>query len=234
VTNTRKVWRLTATRGILLCQAVIGPVLLSGCDLPGKPNPEQKFVFPSEVKDFTTLYKKNCAGCHGKEGKLGPAPPLNDAVFLAIVPQKALEKVIGAGRPGTEMPAFAQDQGGTLTDEQVQTLATGLRKHVKWTDPSVAKKQWPSYLLPAEKGNKDRGLIVFARACADCHGEDGRGKTAINDPTFLDLASEQMLRRIVITGRNDLGMPNCAEGDGRPLTEPEINDLVALMMSWKK
>ena len=57
---------------------------------------------------------------------------------------------------------------------------------------------------------------------------------AINDPAFLALVSEQVLRRFVITGRSDLGMPNCAEGEGRPLTAPEINDLVALMMSWKR
>ena len=33
----------------------------------------------------------------------------------------------------------------------------------------------------------------------------------INDPAFLDLASEQVLRRFVITGRPDFGMPNCLE-----------------------
>ena len=35
---------------------------------------------------FETLFKQNCSGCHGREGKLGPAPPLNDSLFLAIVP----------------------------------------------------------------------------------------------------------------------------------------------------
>lgn len=208
---------------------------LAGCDLPGKPDPANKFVAPSKILDFAALYAKNCAACHGKDGKLGAAPPLNDSVFLAIVPEDVLISVITAGRAGTEMPAFAKDKGGTLTTEQVQALATGLRQH--WSETASDKKDWPPYVLPEMKGDKERGLSVFARACAKCHGKDGLGTEkvgAINDPAFLDLASEQVLRRFVITGRPDLGMPNCAEGEGRPLSASEIDDLVALMMSWKQ
>ena len=212
-------------------------VLLSGCDspLPGKPDPADKFVAPSKVLDFPTLYAKNCAGCHGKDGKLGPAPPLNDAVFLAIAPEDELAMVIAGGRKGTEMPAFAKEQGGTLTAEQVQALAVGLRK--QWGDAAVQKKTWPPYVVPCEKGDADHGKAVFARVCAACHGQEGHGKDRhgpINDPAFLTLASEQVLRRFVITGRADLGMPNCAEHEGGALTAPEVNDLVALLMSWKE
>ena len=56
-------------------------------------------------------------------------------------------------------------------------------------------------------------------ACASCHGEDGRGGKsagAINDPSFLALISDQALRRYVITGRPDLGMPDYADPKGRP------------------
>jgi cytochrome c oxidase cbb3-type subunit III len=210
-------------------------VLLTGCDLPGKPDPANKFVDPARVLDFATLYAKNCAGCHGKDGKLGPAPPLNDGVFLGIAPENELAKVIAGGRKGTEMPAFAKEQGGTLTAEQVQALAAGLRK--KWGDAAVEKKTWPAYVVPVEKGNADHGKAVFARVCATCHGQEGFGKEKqgpINDPAFLALASEQVLRRFVITGRADLGMPNCAEHEGGALTAPDVNDLVALMMSWKE
>ena len=134
------------------------------------------------------------------------------------------------------MPAFAKEKGGTLTAEQVQALVRGLRE--RWGTNPPAKKDWPEYLLPAEKGNAKRGEAVFARACASCHGNDGKGNLAINDRAFLALASEQMLRRIVITGRPDLdpGMPDCADTnhDARPLSPSDVNDLVALMMSWKK
>ncbi len=212
-------------------------VLLSGCEpgLPGKPDRKNKFVAPSKVVDFATLYGKNCAGCHGKEGSLGPAPPLQDAVFLAIVPDEELTKVIAGGRKGTEMPAFAREHGGTLTAEQVQALAVGLRQ--KWGDAVMAKKTWPTYLPPTEKGDVVRGQAVFARVCAMCHGQEGRGTSdqgAIHDPAFLTLASEQVLRRFVITGRSDLGMPNCADHADGALTAQQVNDLVAMMMSWKQ
>ena len=58
-------------------------------------------------------FTARCAGCHGADGKFGPAPPLNDSVFLAIVPDAELRHVISDGRVVTAaqkspMPAFAR------------------------------------------------------------------------------------------------------------------------------
>ena len=58
--------------------------------------------------EFGVLYRNNCAGCHGADGTLGPAPPLNDSLFRAIVPTEEIERVLTFGRPGTPMPAFAR------------------------------------------------------------------------------------------------------------------------------
>ena len=58
-------------------------LLLTGCDPPGKPKPSDQEERPEEVSDFGQLYKQNCAGCHGADGQLGPAPPLKDPLFLA-------------------------------------------------------------------------------------------------------------------------------------------------------
>ena len=84
--------------------------------------------------------------------------------------------------------------------------------------------------------------MVFARACAVCHGERGQGLRegdgAIHDPVFLALVSDQALRRYVITGRPDLGMPNFDEArpddpDFKSLTGQEVTDLVELLASWR-
>jgi cytochrome c oxidase cbb3-type subunit III len=207
--------------------------LAAGCDLPGKPDPADKFVYPNKVADFGALFAKNCAGCHGKDGKLGPAPPLNDMVFLAIVPDEELVKVITEGRAGTSMPAFADSLGGTLTAAQIRILAAGVRTY--WKTPAPASKDWPPYVAKT-KGDAKRGAVVFEKSCKGCHGDEGKGTAkvgAINDSAFLDLASDQMLRRIVITGRADLGMPNCIDRKDGALTPADVDDVTALLISWK-
>jgi cytochrome c oxidase cbb3-type subunit 3 len=239
-----------------LCLLVFLP-LLTGCDLPGRPDPADRPVPADQVLDFGVLYRQNCAGCHGSDGKLGPAPPLNDPLFRAIIPQEELEGIITKGRKNTLMPAFAKDNGGTLTAAQIQVLVKeikGVALSPKWGPPGNPPKDVPSYRelfavgglsAPTRTGTKEKGAVVFARACAMCHGSKGQGigqgnetVHAINDRVFLALISDQTLRRYVITGRPDLGMPNYAEGRPGsahfvPLTDRDVSDLVALLTSWR-
>jgi mono/diheme cytochrome c family protein len=225
----------------LLFLALAG--LASGCDAPGKPHPPTDPDRPGEVRDFAALYQKNCAGCHGADGNLGPAPPLNDRLFLHLVPGAELLRVITDGRPGTPMPPFDRAKGGPLTTAQVKILADGLK--TTWGGASAAPTDAPPYTADAA-GDAGRGATAFARACAGCHGDAGRGGTfdgrpigAIRVPAYLALSSDQVLRRYVITGRPDLGMPDYAGGTGRPpgfrpLTSQDVTDLTALLASWRK
>jgi len=248
------VTRVRSIAGSVACWLVI----LAGCnrDLPGKPNLADRPVPADQITDFAVLYGTYCAGCHGADGRLGPAPPLNDAIFLTIVPDEELLKNINEGRPGTPMPAFSRQRGGPLTDKQVRAVAEGIKP--KWLAADADRKErsklagdLPGYtFIPAQKAGAGdeaatteaiaRGQQLFAVACAECHGADGAGDGAgrLNDPDFLLLASNQMLRRIIITGRPDLGMPNFAVTDGRgqdfrPLSSADIDDLVALLASWR-
>jgi mono/diheme cytochrome c family protein len=225
--------------------------LATGCDLPGRPNPADRPVPADQVKEFGPLYATHCAGCHGADGRLGPAPPLNDPIFLAIVPDEELLRVITEGRAITPaqkspMPAFARDRGGPLTAAQVKALAEGIKE--RWSPTRPEAQSLPPYLSPAgARGeNKDEGLRAFSRACASCHGIQGQGGKdgerqigAINDQAFLALISDRALRRYVITGRPDLGMPAFDGNNGRPpefrpLSSAEIDDLVALLAYWRQ
>jgi cytochrome c oxidase cbb3-type subunit III len=179
--------------------------LAAGCDFPGRPNPADRPVPADQVLAFDTLYQTNCAGCHGADGKLGPAPPLNDPTFLAIVPDAELVRVITEGRAVTPaqkspMPAFGLGKGapltaaqlkvwaelkeemhtdpkqlGPLTATQIKVLAQGLKQ--RWGAATPTARSVPPYLAPtrAGGGNKEEGAHVFARACAGCHGSQGQG-----------------------------------------------------------
>src|SRR5262245_52138454 len=128
----------------------------SGCGTaPGKPQPGGEPDRPSEIKDFGTLYKTHCAGCHGADGMLGAAPPLNDPLFLRIVPDAELLRVITAGRPGTPMPAFDRAKGGPLTATQVKIIADGLK--TTWGKPG-GPADVPEY-ASRQKADISRGQI---------------------------------------------------------------------------
>ena len=234
--------RTTRWQGTVL----IGLIAVAGCNAPGKPRPDDQAVRPEQVMDFGKLYARNCSGCHGADGRLGPAPPLNDPLFLAIVPDADLLKTIVEGRAGTPMPPFDQARGGPLTAEQVRVLAEGIKR--RWQPAGVSPDSAPAYAAasPFADASVARGKAAFARACAGCHGDDGQGGKfngrdvgAINDAVFLTLCSDQVLRRYVITGRPDLGMPGFSDPLGRPagfrpLASQDVADLSALLASWRK
>ena len=259
------------------CVVVSLSWLTAGCDFPGRPNPADRPVPADEVLQFGELYRQNCAGCHGIDGTLGPAPPLNDPLFRAIVPEEELAGILTKGRKKTLMPAFARENGGVLTAAQIRVLEDEIKgipyRIVRKQESGLAKaevvagcraeslRQWgmpakppegvPSYLEPSASssvsgaGNKERGALVFARACAACHGNHGQGiaqgsKTVrtIHDPVLLALMSNQVLRRYAITGRPDFAMPSYSKARPHdphfvPLTNQEVSDLVALLASWR-
>lgn len=206
--------------------------------LPGKPDPANRPKLYADVLDPTKIFETSCAGCHGKNGNFGPAPPLNDPIFLALFSQPQMLEILHNGRPGTMMPSFASVHRSGLTDQQIEALTKGI--YQRWGKNKKLPENIPPYLAIAT-GSLAAGREKFAIYCADCHGADGQGgKEAgrINDPAMLALMSDQSLRRIMITGRNDLGMPDFV-GIGKrsrmaqPLTGGDIADLVALLQNWR-
>ena len=221
--------------------ASITVVTVAGCDaLPGRPDVTKREVVPTEVTAFDALYRRNCAGCHGTDGRLGAARPLNDPVYLALVPADRLRTIIREGVPGSSMPAFGTAAGGELTDAQVEALAQGML--ARWGRPdTVQGVTLPPYGAPpgpADPGAQARGAAVYTRACARCHGPDGRGGPKggpIVDPAYLALVSDQSLRSTVIAGRADLGQPDWRDDvPGHPLTPEEITDVVAWLAAHRK
>src|SRR5262245_53765973 len=102
---------------------------MDGCSrLPGKPARGSEVPRPDAVLDPVVLYSANCAGCHGANGQHGPAIAFADPVYLAIADNNVLRSTIANGRPGTAMSAFSRQEGGTLTDEQIESIVRGIRE----------------------------------------------------------------------------------------------------------
>jgi cytochrome c oxidase cbb3-type subunit 3 len=218
--------------------------MLAGCKwMPGRPTDADRPAIPSQVKDFAALYSEYCAGCHGADGRLGAALPLNDPLYLALVSDDALRQVTVQGVPGTTMAAFGHDAGGYLTDEQVDILVRGMR--TRWARPQqFANVALPPYSSRAAEasgespGNPQRGQAAYATYCARCHGTDGRGGEKagpIADPSYLALVSDQALRTTVIVGRPDLEMPDWRNrATGMPMSAQEISDVVAWLAAQRE
>jgi mono/diheme cytochrome c family protein len=234
--------RLRRACASLVALTAIG--LGAGCDSwPGKPKEEDRWAPPAKVTDFNRLYSQNCAGCHGADGRFGSARPLNDALYLALVNADAMRQVTAKGVPGANMPAFARQAGGSLTDEQIDALVGGMRS--KWGRAEEFKDTaLPPYSLQdaiaggSGPGDLRRGGEVFKVNCAQCHGAEGRGGAkggAVVDPNFLALTSDQSLRTTTIAGRQDLGMPDWrANAIGRPMSPQDISDVVAWLASQRR
>jgi cytochrome c oxidase cbb3-type subunit 3/ubiquinol-cytochrome c reductase cytochrome c subunit len=219
---------------LLIVNAAI--VVCPGCrSMPGYPKAGDEAARPDQVTDFQTLYKQNCSGCHGEDGREGAAIALNNPAYLAYAGAENLRAMTAQGMRGTLMPAFAQSGGGMLTDQQVDALVQGMLQ--TWGKPQeFAGLKLPPYASAA--GDATNGQRAYAVACARCHGAEGTGtqnttqagamQHSIVDASYLALVSDQSLRSIVVAGHPEKSAPDWrAYVAGRALTEPEINDIVA-------
>lgn len=234
-----KIAHLTVT--VLAVNALM--VMCVGCrNVPGHPKTEGGPTRPEEVMDFQTLYKENCSGCHGDDGRNGAAIALNNPAYLAYAGAENLRAATAEGLGGTLMPAFAQSAGGMMTDRQIDVLVQGMVQ--RWGKPAeFAAVKLPTY-VGSGPGDAANGHMAYATACARCHGTDGTGmeetakagstKHSIVDTSYLALVSNQSLRSIVVAGHPEKSTPDWrAYMAGRALTEPEINDIVAWIGSHR-
>lgn len=226
---------MNLTRHLCLT-AALAAILLLGCSTPrGEPSQGSEVAAPNQVVEFNALYADNCSGCHGAEGRGGPAIALDDPVYLAIVDESAMRNVIANGVPGTSMPAFAQSAGGMLTDKQVDVLTREIRS--KWSRKGVLDGANPPSYAAKLAGNAHQGEVVYGTYCASCHGPAGQGGTkasSITNGSFLALISDQGLRTVVIAGRPELGAPDWRGNvAGKPMSDQDITDVVAWLAAQR-
>jgi mono/diheme cytochrome c family protein len=228
--------------GSMTCALLLSALCVAGvgCNYaPGKPTRNSETARPEEVLDFPTLYKQNCAACHGEQGKAGAAVSLSNPVYLAISSEEKIRAVTSAGKSGTLMPPFAREAGGMLTDRQIAILAHGIV--ASWGQPGIlAGSNAPGY-ASSSVADVAHGQQAFAIFCARCHGSDGAGTKAngggqtgsIVDPAYLALVSDQSLRTTILVGLPERHMPDFRSDSigarAQPMTDQEITDVVGWM-----
>lgn len=223
----------------------IASTLVCAChQAHGKPGPGPDAPNPGEVTDFHVLYRQNCTGCHGENGKNGAAIALANPVYIAWAGEDVVRDAIANGTTSRLMPPFAKAAGGMLTDAQVHALARGIVEN--WGSANVLAGATPPAYKSSLTGNQQNGFAAYGVYCARCHGATGQGGPAdgkeipgktgpgksgwlgpIVDPTYLALISDQDLRSIIVAGLPGGTMPDWRNDAAQPMTDQQVTDVVA-------
>jgi cytochrome c oxidase cbb3-type subunit 3 len=179
------------------------------------------------------LFQKNCSVCHGSEGGGGVGVPLNLKDFLKTTSDSYLRKTIHLGRPGRIMPSFAN-----LSETQISSIILYIRS---WA-PQIMP---PVYSTDSIVGDVKKGQALFDAVCFNCHREKGIGgkgtgvtfsrprdaeilAPAIGNQAFLAAASDSMIKKIIMTGRESTPMLSAI---AMGLTEKDVNNVVSYLRS---
>jgi mono/diheme cytochrome c family protein len=69
---------------------------------------------------------------------------------------------------------------------------------------------------------------LYSENCAGCHGQEGRGGAAmpLNNPVYLAIVDDDLLRRVAAKGISGTSMAAFAQSAGGRLTDRQINIIV--------
>ena len=153
------------------------------------------------------LFGKYCAACHGD--KVPSVPDKESAL-----------NIIALGGAHVTMPVW----GDVLTPEQIDALT--------------------AYTWETSQGiGVTSGEKLFASNCRGCHGKYGEGGPnpsfpgdmifPISSAEFLKTRDDTTLRSIIAHGQPDYGMVPFGASYGGPLSNEQIDALVAYIRSWE-
>lgn len=196
------------------------------------------------ITEGTDLYLENCVVCHGASGEgLGVYPALDVA---ATMDADSLYKTIERGRYSTQMAAYGIDEGGILSQSQIDALVA-LVQHGDWGKiytVAEARDLIPPEMVVAEileetlaqvntlpDGERlSGGLTLYAENCASCHGAYLEGTTLAPalDTDELRATESYEIARII-----EQGVPGTLmAGWDAALDDTEVDALVALVLRW--
>jgi mono/diheme cytochrome c family protein len=83
------------------------------------------------------------------------------------------------------------------------------------------------------EGDPNRGAVLYDENCALCHGEQGEGRIgATLAKDWSGIRPDLGVRATIANGIPNSNMPAWSQASGGPLSEDQIDDLVAYILSW--
>ncbi len=185
-------------------------------------------AYAASAENGKKIFSTVCAACHGPEGKgvpgLGPA--LNNQSFLSARDDIYIKNIVTNGKPGTAMPAMSKAKGGTLSDSDIEDVVAFVRS---WQTAGAPSTPAPT-AAPAAPASGDE---IFAKNCAVCHGEKGKGgpsAPALAGNKFVATSSDVEIKNTITEGRVQKGMPPFKS----VLSSVQIDEVVKYIKSLKK
>lgn len=185
------------------------------------------------------LYALNCYRCHQDyaTGRMGMG-----------LERDRIERTIQGGKIGSNMPAFAINEGGSLRATDIKLLvnyieaweqlgaapalpAVVLETTVQRLDPAMLLPIAPPTVLPVS-GDVASGALLYRAYCAACHGDGGRGGSG--PPLARDWESirpDLTLRAMVAQGAPGTVMRGWGQAYGGPLDDAALDAVVTYLLT---
>ncbi len=152
---------------------------------------------PTSAALGAPIFFEHCTLCHGLLGQGGIGLPLRNSQYIQTGGDTAIFGTIANGRPGTEMPAWLQANGGPLTAAQITNVVAYLHTLQNVSPvpkptaalpeptetPQPANAPTPEPARPSNPGgpgqaatitgDATRGKAYFGQFCSVCHGPEG-------------------------------------------------------------
>ena len=182
------------------------------------------------------LFAENCAVCHGPNGEGRVGAELSKD-WPSIRPDLRVKTAIEEGVPGSPMPAWSQENGGPLTDEEIEALTLYI---LSWEtgglpDLSPTPTFTPRPLItpvPDVEGDPNRGAVLYAENCAVCHGPNAEGRVGVAlGQDWPAIRPDLSIKTAIERGVPGSPMPAWSKANGGPLADEDINDIVAFILS---
>lgn len=188
-----------------------------------------------DITRGSQIFDANCVVCHGSEGQGRVGANLSND-WPAIDPTAFTRAVIEQGVSGTPMTPWSQQYGGPLNDQEIEdvvafvTSLSGGRSDMAPTATPFPVTPVPT--VPGSTGDPTLGKALFIENCAMCHGEQGQGRSGASlTKGFASIKPQQFVRATVAQGIENSAMPAWSQNHGGPLTENEIDDISAFIIT---